>query len=1045
MKLGNLFVEIKASTENFNKKINEATSKLDGLSSAANTTNKALSTMGRNLNKNLINPLKHSSMTAIKLNQSLQLAIGTIHMFKSAFNSSIGTIIDASSKTEQYRARMSAFLDTNEKVNKTFEDMQKFATTVPATYEEIMDSATRLMYVMGDQSANFKDKWMPLIVDISSVTGIKVEEVTGQLIRMWSAGAQSADLFRERGVTAMLGFSAGASYSAQQTRIRLLEAIEGGKLGFIGASKVMAKTWDGLISMIQDKLFYFKTKIGNSGFFLYMKAMVKSINDYFDEMLEQGKLDTVAKTISDTLINAFKKVLIYSAKVVDFFKTYNKYFDSGIIGYIFFGKLGAVVAVLIAKLVDSLFGIDLGSAVTDLASKLIDSVKGVFDGVEGKQNDIIKKYGITTIQQLKDVYRDIGEQISKSKAEIQEAYGITDNDFEALVQYNSTGVPTVNSSNAISRVGKQGVDAVGRYVKLVDEQKVVQGLIDKYAQDKEKFNNRLKGLNEQENSTEIQILKWLNKVDEIAKDLEKDKINARGIVDTYARLSKEQEEVNSRIDRYIQDIANTNSKMEVGNTYASQLLTIAKKFHNLMDEFNESFIRPDDAKAIELYGAKLDSYREQYDAILNKLLGIKNQAKQVIDNLVNDVSKEYDDKMKDIDVKLTSLGLSESDAISQEGENLKQSYKDLFAQIRDILISELGYTVEMAESIINSSLKTIEGTIDDYTKKQRRLLAQNKIEELGNTTKDFQSKTAEFKVKYGDKDTLIALQEQLQDYIGNSFSLNSKDVELNAGLFNVADKYKRMREELGSLVVEFPKLGEALKSAELAEIQYVQNTTLTDGMQNKLSAIQGMFSAFHDVFSAIGEQLGQALAESFEKGFDFGAFMANLGKMLRAMAIQKTVTLLFEAAYQQVMSHIYRTLAISNALANPALAEAYLQASIGAQVASSGALAGAAMMGSFATGLVAGMAHDGMKNIPEDGTWLLQKGERVVDSKTNKDLTDYLKNQKQSNINMTVNINGGDEQGVLKALPKLKQTIIEVVSGDIAQNGAIRKTILSYT
>jgi hypothetical protein len=173
--------------------------------------------------------------------------------------------------------------------------------------------------------------------------------------------------------------------------------------------------------------------------------------------------------------------------------------------------------------------------------------------------------------------------------------------------------------------------------------------------------------------------------------------------------------------------------------------------------------------------------------------------------------------------------------------------------------------------------------------------------------------------------------------------------------------------------------------------------------------------------------------------------MANLGKMLRAMAIQKTVTLLFEAAYQQVMSHIYRTLAISNALANPALAEAYLQASIGAQVASSGALAGAAMMGSFATGLVAGMAHDGMKNIPEDGTWLLQKGERVVDSKTNKDLTDYLKNQKQSNINMTVNINGGDEQGVLKALPKLKQTIIEVVSGDIAQNGAIRKTILSYT
>ena len=37
-----------------------------------------------------------------------------------------------------------------------------------------------------------------------------------------------------------------------------------------------------------------------------------------------------------------------------------------------------------------------------------------------------------------------------------------------------------------------------------------------------------------------------------------------------------------------------------------------------------------------------------------------------------------------------------------------------------------------------------------------------------------------------------------------------------------------------------------------------------------------------------------------------------------------------------------------------------------------------------------GMAHDGIDNIPKEGTWLLDKGERVVDSRTNADLKNYL-------------------------------------------------------
>lgn len=48
---------------------------------------------------------------------------------------------------------------------------------------------------------------------------------------------------------------------------------------------------------------------------------------------------------------------------------------------------------------------------------------------------------------------------------------------------------------------------------------------------------------------------------------------------------------------------------------------------------------------------------------------------------------------------------------------------------------------------------------------------------------------------------------------------------------------------------------------------------------------------------------------------------------------------------------------------------------------------------------VSGMAHDGIDNIPREGTWLLDKGERVVDQRTNGDLKDFLSAQKSGGGN----------------------------------------------
>ncbi|MCT8657949.1 tape measure protein, partial [Glaesserella parasuis] len=46
---------------------------------------------------------------------------------------------------------------------------------------------------------------------------------------------------------------------------------------------------------------------------------------------------------------------------------------------------------------------------------------------------------------------------------------------------------------------------------------------------------------------------------------------------------------------------------------------------------------------------------------------------------------------------------------------------------------------------------------------------------------------------------------------------------------------------------------------------------------------------------------------------------------------------------------------------------------------------------------LSGMAHSGIDSIPKEGTWLLDRGERVVDSRTNQDLKAFLANQGNRN------------------------------------------------
>ncbi|UGO51429.1 hypothetical protein QJV44_gp15 [Serratia phage vB_SmaS_Tlacuache] len=110
--------------------------------------------------------------------------------------------------------------------------------------------------------------------------------------------------------------------------------------------------------------------------------------------------------------------------------------------------------------------------------------------------------------------------------------------------------------------------------------------------------------------------------------------------------------------------------------------------------------------------------------------------------------------------------------------------------------------------------------------------------------------------------------------------------------------------------------------------------------------------------------------------------------------------------------------AISQAMADPtAITPAQKFANMAAIAG-----AGGALLSSIAA---VGMAHDGIDNIPREGTWLLDKGERVVDSRTNADLKNFLANgggQSQSpTIHQTFQITGNTDAQLQRLLEKAAQ------------------------
>jgi len=214
----------------------------------------------------------------------------------------IKSFVDVGKQVESLRIRLKFLFGSVEEGAKAFDVMSKFASRVPFSLEQIQAGSGSLAVVSKD--ADELAKMLEITANVASLTGLDFRTASEQIQRSFSAGIASADLFRERGVRDLLGFKAGATVTAEETA----EAFEKtfGKDGRLsGATKDLANTLEGTLSMIGDKYFGFQKTVAES-FFVGLKqefgALDKALED--NEAVIQKVAMAVGKGLSDAVILA---------------------------------------------------------------------------------------------------------------------------------------------------------------------------------------------------------------------------------------------------------------------------------------------------------------------------------------------------------------------------------------------------------------------------------------------------------------------------------------------------------------------------------------------------------------------------------------------------------------------------------------------------------------------------------------------------------------------------------------------------------------------
>lgn len=241
---------------------------------------------------------------------------------------------------------------------------------------------------------------------------------------------------------------------------------------------------------------------------------------------------------------------------------------------------------------------------------------------------------------------------------------------------------------------------------------------------------------------------------------------------------------------------------------------------------------------------------------------------------------------------------------------------------------------------------------------------------------------------------------------------------------------------------------------------YTKGLTSFEETAERYKAISENTSLFvEDAFARAGDAMvnnfSNATAQAIISGKSMDEVFSSVANTLATTLLSSLIQIGVQMAINKAFSTATKTAEVAEALVlGPAIALAYAPAAAAVSLATMGgnavpASAGISTTYALTAGLAAtGMAHDGMDSIPKEGTWLLDKGERVIPSDENEKITRAIQNgtgaaNQAVNVYNVYQIQSNDAAAVRRAIdqvaPIIEQRTMRSVEQALRSGGSLSR------
>ncbi|GAM63665.1 hypothetical protein JCM19232_2645 [Vibrio ishigakensis] len=399
----------------------------------------------------------------------------------------------------------------------------------------------------------------------------------------------------------------------------------------------------------------------------------------------------------------------------------------------------------------------------------------------------------------------------------------------------------------------------------------------------------------------------------------------------------------------------------------------------------------------------LEATKKYNDAVNGLMLRLSNFGNEVlipIISILGDAAEGFNDLW---------------DAVTGDGdpvEKLDEQINGLNVRIKNQTrqLESLGFAQELQRKALRKQILELEEQKKALEGEKEALegatIAKKDYAEISITNSAGDGSSSEVDVQQDVHDQLVELEKEF----------NEKNKELK----------KQLNEALNELDQERADTQKEIITESNEETLSSWEQLLKD-MKEETGQYDEMVLNMTDRFtSGFGDAIASAIVDSENLGDAFEDMSKGIIKSIIAMAgewvAQKLVIMSVESLMGATAGAAAGASMTAEALAAQQMAALHAFSStaaipvVGPGLAPGAALAAeiatapfvASITGAAATMAGAGAAHGGLTNVPNEQTYLLQRGERVLSPKQNQDFTQFIQSGGGAGGGITINVSGGD-------------------------------------